>query len=100
VAFPAGAGNSVVGAAQKLAWAKTWQGPREIGSAGWDDFTKIFCAGNGHIYMVKPDGTLNFYDQTGWKTGDPTWGFGSNYPSHVIADDWKDYLFTFAAMPG
>ena len=82
-----------------MTWAKTWQGPKEIGSGGWDNFTKIFCAGNGHIYAISPDGTLNFYDHTGWQNGAVTWGFGDT-KEHNIAEGWKDYVFAFAAMPG
>jgi hypothetical protein len=99
IAIPLGADNSMVGMAQKVAWGKTWQGPKEIGSGGWGDFAKIFCAGNGHIYAITPEGQLKFWDHTGWQNGATTWGFGEA-KDHVIADGWKDYAFAFAAMPG
>jgi hypothetical protein len=74
-------------------WARTWQGPKEIGT-GWGDFTKLFCAGNGHIYGVLPSGELRGYDHTGWQDGSAKWG-----DMQTIASGWNDYLFTFAAMP-
>lgn len=95
-----GKGNGAVHAAQVLAWARTWKGPVEIGSAGWGDFTKIFSTGNGHIYAVTPEGNLNFYDFTGWQTGEIKWGVGDAYPNPQISQGWKDYLFVFGAMPG
>jgi hypothetical protein len=75
------------------AWAKTWEGPKQIGG-GWNGFTRIFCAGNGHIYAVLPTGELRGYVHTGWQDGSNKWG-----QDKTIGGGWQDYLFIFPVMP-
>jgi hypothetical protein len=86
-------GTGMVNYAQRLAWAKTWEGPKKIGN-GWGGFTKLFCAGNGHIYGVLPSGELRGYDHTGWETGEAKWG-----DMQTIGSGWDQYQYVFAAMP-
>jgi Tachylectin len=69
-----------------------WQGGRTIGT-GWGGFSKLFCAGRGHIYGLLPSGELRAYDHVGWQDGSSIWG-----QEVKIGDGWGDCLFIFAAM--
>jgi TolA-binding protein len=86
--------NANMQAALKLKWQKSWQGPTDIGT-GWNNFTKLWCAGNGHIYGVLPSGEVRAYDHVGFAEGSPRWG-----NDQKIADGWQSDIFDFCRMPG
>ncbi|HEY9772606.1 MAG TPA: tachylectin-related carbohydrate-binding protein [Planktothrix sp.] len=74
-------------------WTKSWQGPIDIGT-GWNNFTRLWCAGNGHIYGILPTGEVRAYDHKGWENGAPQWG-----DAQSIGQGWNVDAFTFCRMP-
>ncbi|RYX82287.1 hypothetical protein EON83_20045 [bacterium] len=93
IARPSLADSSPANMKRRVAWANTWKGPKEIGT-GWGDLTKIFCAGNGKIYGILPDGTLRGYLHTGWEDGAATWGTQVD-----MGGGWDKYPYVFVSMP-
>ena len=85
-------GNSMVNAAQRMAWAKTWEGPKEVGH-GWGGVIKAFAAGNGHIYGLDSAGDLYGYIHSGFDNGNPRWDNWFKIPGN-----WSNYLFVFSKM--
>jgi Tachylectin/Trypsin len=78
--------------AQKLAWERSWEGPKEVGT-GWGGFTKMFSPGEGHIYGILPNGDLMWYRHNGWQDGTPAWVTGGGVK---IGSGWNAYVFAFA----
>src|SRR5207253_6645572 len=76
------------------AWAKTWEGPKEIGH-GWGTMAKAFSTGNGHIYGLYPTGEFYSYLHIGWENGNAKWGEWKE----IRGRRWLDYLFIFPTMP-
>lgn len=69
-----------------------WDGGRTV-ATGWNEFTKIFSAGHGHIYALLPSGELRAFDHIGWQDGTPKWG-----QEVSLGTGWGEYKFIFAAM--
>jgi hypothetical protein len=84
---------AVLGTPEAEAWARTWEGPKEVGH-GWSGIAKAFSTGNGHIYGLYPNGEFYAYIHAGWETGTARWGNWSK-----INGNWQDYLFVFPTMP-
>lgn len=59
--------------------------PKAVGS-GWQNFKDIFSLGEGKVYAVKPDGTLLFYQQIGWQTGERSW-----QEARQVGTGWADF---------
>ena len=93
VAMPGG-GSGKIGAAQEVAWANSWEVPKEVGTS-WGHFTKIFSAGEGDIYAVQPSGELYWYKHDGWQDGSPRWRGGV-----PIATGWGNRLFALGLIYG
>ena len=52
----------------------------------WNQFKDVFSAGEGKIYAVKSDGTLLFYQHTGWATGERSWE-----PPRQVGTGWANF---------
>ena len=80
--------------AERLAWERSWDGPREVGS-GWGGFVKLFSPGEGHIYGVLPNGDVMYYRHLGWMMGKFMW---NESVKGKIASGWDGYAFAFARV--
>jgi hypothetical protein len=52
--------------------AGAWLPPQQI-ATGWGNYTQVFSAGNGVIYVITGDGKLKWLKHTGFSNGKATW---------------------------
>jgi Tachylectin/Trypsin len=79
--------------AQKLAWERSWEGPKEVGT-GWGGCDKLFSPGEGHIYCISPNGDLFWFHHLGWRDG--TFNWTTRAGGVKIGSGWNAFVFAFA----
>jgi hypothetical protein len=74
--------------------ASTWSEPKIVGT-GWDTFTKVFSAGKGVIYGIKPNGDLIYYQHLGYSDGTNRW-----LGPVRVGNGWQGFSQVFGAGHG
>ncbi len=78
-------------------WANGGVG-KKIGS-GWNMYSKVFSGGNGIIYGVASDSSLNWYNHLGYSTGSTSWA--NNGGRKVVGTHgWSAYNDLFSVGSG
>jgi len=71
-----------------------WDGPQKVGD-GWGDFLAILPAGGNNFYAALSDGTLRWYQHTGFNHGTEQW----NGPTNV-GSGWNTFKAIVAGSDG
>lgn len=74
--------------------ASTWSQPQTVGT-GWNTFTKVFSAGKGVIYGIKPNGDLIYYQHLGYADGTNRW-----LGPIKVGNGWQGFSQVFGAGHG
>lgn len=72
-----------------------WEPTEKVVGRGWQSFSTLVSAGNGHIYAIDIDGNLVFYDHRGFLEGNWDW---VDPPVHLAAG-WNGFDYVFAVIP-
>ncbi|AKT38204.1 tachylectin-related carbohydrate-binding protein [Chondromyces crocatus] len=72
-------------------------GGRNVGT-GWNVYSQIFSGGNGVIYGIKPDGTMQWYRHNGWQNGTREWTAGDGGLN--VGTGWNMYDHVFPGANG
>ena len=67
-----------------------WEGPKLVGN-GWAGFTSVFSGGGAAIYGVQPDGTLLWYEHSGYFDGSRRWK-----EPRLVDTGWNDFNTIFS----
>jgi hypothetical protein len=67
-----------------------WEGAKAVG-IGWGDFKQVFSGGNGVIYAIAADGTLNWYRHNGYATGAGLETPGAWEGAKNVGHGWGDF---------
>jgi len=101
VEIPSGSNTSMVGAASRLNWARSWVDlkPRVVGK-GWAEFRHVFPGGDGVIYVVTKDGRLLRYRHVGYLDGLGLESAGAWEGPVNINGGWDSYHHFFSRGDG
>ena len=72
----------------------SWQGANEVGH-GWNGFASVFAGGSNIMYAIRSDGTLDWRQHQGARTGLPEWG-----ASKVVGRGWNGFRQVFSGGGG
>ena len=77
-----------------LETAGAWQGANQVGR-GWNGFLSVIPGGLNIIYLIRPDGTLDWRQHLGARTGLTEWG-----PAKVVGRGWNGFRQVFSGGDG
>lgn len=77
-----------------LETAGAWLGANEVGS-GWSGFLSVFPGGQHTIYLIRPDGMLEWRQHQGARAGLNEWGNGK-----TVGRGWNGFKQVFSAGGG
>ncbi|HSB26327.1 MAG TPA: tachylectin-related carbohydrate-binding protein [Pyrinomonadaceae bacterium] len=77
-----------------LETAGAWQGANQVGR-GWNGFLSVIPGGLNIIYLIRPDGTLDWRQHLGARTGLTEWG-----PAKVVGRGWNGFKQVFSGGDG
>ena len=102
VEMPTGGGSGMVNSALRLNWAKSWEdlNPRVVGTGWGDRFKHVFPGGDGIIYTVTQDGTLQRYKHVSYLNGRGLESPGAWEGPVIIRSNWGDYQYVFSRGDG
>ena len=82
------------GADRGLETAGSWQGANQVGS-GWNGFLSVFPGGQNIIYLIRPDGILDWRQHQGARAGLNEWG-----PGKTVGTGWNGFEQVFSGGGG
>ncbi len=81
-------------------WANGGREKRIASGRGWEDFYQVLAGNSGVLYCVKTDGSMVWYRNTGWETGDATWANGGREKRIASGRGWEDFHQLIASDQG
>jgi hypothetical protein len=102
VEMPTGGGSGLVSSGLRLNWARSWEdlNPRVVGTGWGDRFKHVFSGGDGIIYAVTQDGTLQRYRHVAYLNGRGQESPGAWEGPVIIRNNWGDFQYVFSRGDG
>jgi hypothetical protein len=76
-----------------------WEGPKNVGR-GWTGFRQVFSGGDGVIYTITQNGTLQWRQHKGYESGAGLETAGAWEGPKDVANGLGGFLQVFALLPG